>query len=355
MPAIAPTCERLSSMIFGPDPSAILLIFLLAALAVVSAIGLLWVLVALLFARTRGHLRRNPRRYGCLVVVSLVFAGLGGTMWRDFQRIYAESEARQQALNPRLEAELRLGELSFPAGSQAHLVTLDAEDWQGKPQAHGLESLKAIELPEPQDVLGMPVSAIDFSPGYSESRLRLEQDRVIEDWSCAASEWVSFRREAQDTYRPSRWRFDQCNLVPGVHVAGVIWPAGTVLSGDRQGWMLRAEDADDLDIALDGLHLSSLRLYLDSQRRVEKWDGQLARPATLGEWLYPQGTRVRGDERGAWLFSPTGEHDAINQRTGEKVAEGQSILQRRGDTTPVTIKPNSEVGVIDWFVVTPAQ
>ncbi len=144
-------------MIFGPDPSAILLIFLLAALAVVSAIGLLWVLVALLFARTRGHLRRNPRRYGCLVVVSLVFAGLGGTMWRDFQRIDAESEARQQALNPRLEAELRLGELSFPAGSQAHLVTLDAEDWQGKPQAHGLESLKAIELPEPQDVLGMPV------------------------------------------------------------------------------------------------------------------------------------------------------------------------------------------------------
>lgn len=340
-------------MIFGPDPSAILFIFLLAALALVSAIGLLWVLVALLFARTRRHLRRNPWRYGCLVLVGLVFAGLGGAMLREFQRMDAESEARRQALNPRLEAELHLGELSFPAGSQAHLGTLDAEDWQGKPQPHGLESLKSIELAVPVEILGMPVSAIDFSPGYSESSVRLEHDQVVQGWSCTAGVWTSFSRESEDTYRPSRWRFKQCTLVPGVQVAGVSWPAGTIVSGSGQGWMLRAEDADNLDIALDGLHLSSLRLYLDSQRRIERWDGQLARSATLGDWRYPKDTRVRGDERGAWLFSPIGGQDAVNPRTGEKVAEGHSILQRRGDTAPVTIKPNSEVGVIDWFVITP--
>ncbi|KPA94108.1 hypothetical protein [Pseudomonas asplenii] len=342
-------------MIFGPDPSAILFIFLLAALAVVSTIGLLWVLVALLFARTRRHLRRNPWRYGCLIVPGLIFAGLGGAMLREFQRLDAASEAERQALNPRLQAELRLGELSFPVDSQAHLGTLDPEDWQGKPQAHGLDSLKSIELAAPIEILGMPVSAIDFSPGYSDSSVRLEHDQVIQDWPCAAGTWASFRREAQDTYRPSRWRFKECTLVPGVGVAGVTWPAGTVLHGDREGWMLRAEDADNLDIALDGLHLSSLRMYLDSQRRTERWDGQLARSTTLGEWLYPQGTRVRGDERGAWLFSPTGEQDAINRRTGEQIAEGHSILQRRGDATPVSIKPNSEVGVIDWFVLTPSK
>lgn len=201
----------------------------------------------------------------------------------------------------------------------------------------------------------MPVSAIDFSPGYSESGMRLEHDKVVEGWSCSAGVWTSFSRDSEDTYRPSRWRFKQCTLVPDVTVAGVAWPAGTIVSGDGRGWMLRAEDADNLEIALDGLRLSALRMYLDGQRRIDSWEGQLARPATLGEWLYPQGTRVRGDERGARLFSPTGELDAINQRTGEKVAEGRSILQRRGDATPVEVRPNSEVGVIDWFVITPEK
>ncbi|WP_017903050.1 hypothetical protein [Pseudomonas asplenii] len=340
-------------MIFGPDPSVILFIFLLSALAVVGLIGLLWVLVALLFARTRRHLRRNPWRYGCLVVVGLVFAGLGGAMWREFQRIDAESEAKRQALNPRLDAELQLGELSLPAGSQAHLGTLDPEDWQGKPQPHGLQSLKSIELATPVDIQGMPVSAIEFSPIYNQSGVRLVHDQVVQGWSCAAAALVGFTRENQDTYRPSQWHFKECTLVPDVNVAGVTWPAGTILSREGRRWMLRAEDADNLEIALDGLHLSALRLYLDGQRHIDSWEGQLARPVTLGEWLYPRGTRVRGDERGAWLFSPTGRQDALNQRTGEKVAEGRSILQRRGDATPVTIKPNSEVGVIDWFVVTP--
>ncbi|MPQ67792.1 hypothetical protein GC387_14255 [Pseudomonas sp. MWU12-2323] len=35
------------------------------------------------------------------------------------------------------------------------------------------------------------------------------------------------------------------------------------------------------------------------------------------------------------------------------VAQGRSILQQRGVDASVTIKANSEVGVIDWFVMTP--
>ncbi|CAD5201032.1 hypothetical protein [Pseudomonas sp. FEN] len=340
-------------MIFGPDPSAILLLLLLMLLAAISGVGLLWVLVALLFAPLRRHLRRNPRRYACLIALALVFVGLGGVIWRDFQRIDDEQQARQQALNPRLQADLHLGELHFPAGSQAHLGTLDPLSWDGKPQAHGLESLKSIELPAPLEILGLPVVAIDFSPEYDSSRVHLEHDHFVQGWSCAAGSWATFRREMEDTYRPSRWHFSACGLVPGVSIAGVSWPAGTVVHGDGSSWMLRAEDADNLDIALDGLQLVALRMILDPQRRPERWEGQLAQPATLGDWRYPAGTRVWGDSRGAWLFSPTDKQDAVNLRSGEKIAQGRSILQRRGSEASVTIKANSEVGVIDWFVITP--
>ncbi|RBH57330.1 hypothetical protein [Pseudomonas sp. MWU12-2345] len=340
-------------MIFGPDPSVILFISLLVLLTAMSCVGLLWVLVALLFASTRRHLRRNPRRYTCLIAVALVFVGLGGAMWRDFQRIDDEEQARQQALNPRLLVDLHLGELHFPAGSQAHLGTLEPLDWEAKPQAHGLESLKSIELPASFEVLGLPVVAIDFAPGYDNSRVHLEHDHFVQDWHCVAGSWATFRREMEDTYRPSRWHFSGCDLVPGESIAGVNWPAGTVVHGAGSGWMLRAEDGDNLDIALDGLQLAALRMTLDPQREPESWEGQLAQPATLGDWRYPAGTRVRGNARGAWLFSPSGEQDAINLRTGEKVAQGRSILQRRGAEALVAIKANSEVGVIDWFVITP--
>ncbi|WP_248807314.1 hypothetical protein [Pseudomonas sp. MWU13-2100] len=340
-------------MIFGPDPSVILLIFLLVLLAALSGIGLLWVLAALLFAPTRRHLRRNPRRYACLIAVALMFVGLGGVMWRDFQRIDDEQQARQQALNPRLQADLHLGELDFPAGSQAHIGTLEPQSWDGKPQAHGLESLKSIELPASLEVLGLPVVAIDFAPDYDNSRVHLEQDHFVQGWHCVAGSWVNFKREMEDLYRPSRWHFFGCDLVPGVSIAGVSWPVGTVLHGAGSGWMLRAEDADNLDIALDGLQLAALRMTLDPQLRPERWEGQLAQPATLGDWRYPKGTRVRGDARGAWLFSPSGEQDAVNLRTGEQVAQGRSLLQRRGAEASVSIKANSEVGVIDWLVITP--
>ncbi|NWE47203.1 hypothetical protein [Pseudomonas gingeri] len=340
-------------MIFGPDPSVIFLVFLLIALAALSAAGLLWVLVASLFAPTRDHLRRNPRRYAMLILVALVFAGLGGLMWRDFQRIDEEAESQRQALNPRLQADLQLGELHFPAGSQAHIGTLEALDWQGQPQAHGLQSLTSIELLGAVDVLGLPVVALDFSWGSDNARIRLEHDRMVQGWSCAASAWVVFGHAVDDRFRPSRWHFKECALVPGMGVAGVDWPAGTVVSGDRSGWMLRAEDADNLSIALDGLQLATLRMMLDAQRQPLGWQGQLAQPATLGDWRYVAGTRVRGDAGGAWLFSPSRAQDAVNLRTGEKVSLGHSILQRRGNEDSVSIKANAEVGVIDWLEITP--
>jgi len=336
-------------MIFAPDLTVFLLLCLLALM---STVGLLWVLLALLFASTRRHLRRNPRRYALLIALSMVFVGWCGLIWRDSQRIDEEYEARRQALNPLLQAELHLGELHFPVGSQAHINTLEPLDWQGKPQAYGLESLTSIELPGPLEVLGLQVVAIDFSPAYLSSRVQLDQAQVVQGWPCAARGWVGFKREVQDTYQPSRWHFSECGLVPDMSIAGVNWPAGPVVSGDASGWSLRAEDADNLNIALDGLQLASLRMALDAQRQPESWEGQLAQPATLGDWRYATGTRVRGDVKGAWLFSPSGAQDAVNSRTGEKVAQGRSILQRRGDEASVSIKANSEVGVIDWFEIT---
>ncbi|QJI31665.1 hypothetical protein HKK55_24175 [Pseudomonas sp. ADAK18] len=338
-------------MIFGPDPSVILLIGVLMLLAALALVGLLALLAAVLIPRSRRHVLGHPWRYGILTLLALVFVGFGGLMLLEDQRISAQMEQDRQALNPRLEQDLQLGDLHFPAGSQVQLQTLEPLDWQGQPQPHGLQSLKLAEFAQPIEVRGLQVTAIDLMPGYYSSRLRLSQEQTLDGWRCAAGQWVSFNREQETMLQPDRWRFAQCDLATAVRILGIDWPAGTRVMRSSRGWALHAED--DEMLAVDGFRLSYLSLDLDDRRSPKRWDGLLAAPVSFGEWHYPEGTQLRGSVSGVLLFSPSGAGVARNERTGETVTSGRSIQQQRSDGTFLAIKANSEVGVLEWSVLSP--
>ncbi|MBB4817490.1 hypothetical protein HNP29_000847 [Pseudomonas alcaligenes] len=337
--------EGASAMIFGPDPTFILIFGIAVLLAVLSVPGLLALGLALALPRSRRHVLARPWRYGVLGVLLLGFAALGVLMLCEERRMEAERQAEHDALNPRLERDLQLGELVFPAGSQVRLDTFEPLDWQDQPQPHGLESLIEAWLPKPQQVLGLEVDALELPLHYSFSRMRLVRDSVVEGWPCAGNDWVEYRREVEERLQPSRWHFDRCPLVPGSRLFGLEWPLGSLVYGNGYGWTLRVSDSAG-PLPLEGMSLLELNLMLDGDRHLLRWDGRLAEPHALGDWDYSAGTRVRHLDDQRLLLSPTRDAPARNRVSGEQVTFGQSLVQAR-DGRELGRESNERMGVND--------
>ncbi|MCU9951035.1 hypothetical protein [Pseudomonas sp. PDM13] len=332
-------------MIFGPDPTFILIFGIAVLLAVLSVPGLLGLGLALALPRSRRHVLARPWRYGVLGVLLLGFAVLGVLMLCEERRMEAEMQAEHDALNPRLERDLQLGELVFPAGSQVRLDTFEPLDWQDQPRPHGLESLIEAWLPQPQPVLGLEVDALELPLHHYFSRLRLARDSQVDGWPCAGNDWVEYRREVEERLQPSRWHFDRCPLVPGSRLLGVDWPLGSQVYRTGPGWTLRVSNSAGPQ-ALEGMSLLELSLVLDADRALQRWDGRLAEPHALGDWDYPAGTRVRHLDDQRLLLSPTRDAPARNRVDGEQVDFGRSIVQAR-DGRELGRESNERMGVID--------
>ena len=258
------------------------------------------------------------------------------------------AQAQWQALNPRLEQQLQLGELHFPAGSQVKLDSLEPLDWQAQPQLHGLDSLIYAELNQPIEVLGLRVDAIDLPPHHYFSRLRLTDDARVDGWPCGAGGWAEFKREIATRLQPSQWQFTKCDLAAHSLVAGVVWPANSQVYADESGWQLSNDDPAEPPLSFLGLALRELRIELDEARQLRRWEGELGAPLDLGDWHYPAGTAVRWQDPHSWLFSPTRDAKANNRHTGEAISAGHSILQRSRDGKTLGIFANDSMGVIDW-------
>lgn len=334
-------------MISVPSPDLFILIGLFILLSLLAGSGLLLMLLALLFGRSRSHLRRHPKRYIGLSLLLLLLLMPGLLLQLEQRRAEAASKARWQALNPRLEQELRLGELRFPAGSQVRLDTLEPLDWRDQPQPYGLDSLIYAELSQPVTLLGLRVDAIDLPPQHYFSRLRLTHPEAVHGWPCAAG-WVEFKREIETRLQPSQWRFSACSLTVHSVVASVSWPANSQVHATESGWQLRNDHPAEPPLQFLGLSLRELQLELDGARQLRRWEGELGAPFTLGDWQYAAGTAVRWQDGERWLFSPTRDAKANNRQTGEAIGAGRSIQQRSRDGKTLGVFANEQVGASTW-------
>ncbi len=335
-------------MIPVPSADLFILLGLLILLSLLAASGLLLMLLALVFGRSRRHLRRHPKSYVGLSLLLLVLLMPGALIKWQQQRDATAAQAQRQALNPRLEQQLQLGELRFPADSQVKLDSLEPLDWQEQPQLHGLDSLVYAELSQPIEVLGLRVDAIDLPPHHYFSRLRLTDNARVDGWPCGAGGWVEFKREIETRLQPSQWQFHQCQLATQTTVAGVVWPANSQVYADESGWQLSNADPAEPPLSFLGLTLRELRIELDEARRLRRWEGELGAPLNLGDWHYPAGTAVRWQDPHSWLFSPTQDAKANNHHTGAAISAGHSILQRSRDGKTLGVFANDSMGVIDW-------
>jgi hypothetical protein len=343
-------------MIPVPPLELFIVVGLLYLLSMAAGTGLLLMLLGLLFNRSRQHLGRYRKSYSGLSLLLLILLLPGVLLKLEALRSSAAYQAHREALNPRLQQDLQLGELRLPAGSQVKLDTLEPLDWQDQPQPYGLASVLYAELSQPIVVLGLDVDALDLPPSYYYSKVRLTHAQTVHNWPCVAGGWVEFSREVATRLQPSQWQFKQCTLAAHSEVAGVSWPANSRVYIDESGWELSNDQPVEPALNFLGLQLRELRLKLDQARQLSRWEGELGAPLRLGDWQYPAGTAVRWQDADTWLFSPAADGQAHNRQTGATVTAGHSIQQRRRDGVTLGVFANATVGVIDWvqFDASPA-
>lgn len=318
-----------------------LLAGVLLQLVLVSFVGLPALLIACFVKRWRQVMLRHPRTFSAL---GLVFSTVVvRTLWSEVREVLDA-----QALNPRLEQDLQLGGLRFPAGTQVQLATWKPLDIYDQPHVHGLQSLKYAEFAEPQSIMGVQVTALELPESGDYARVQLASDQVVDGWPCAGGSWVTLDAAADVRLQPGRWTLDSCTLATQAVVQGVSWPVGSLVSHHTHEYIVQTLGAAHPPVVVEGIGLASLTLKLNEQRQRWRWEGQLADTMTLGDWEYPRGMSVRQDEVQTLLFSPSSDYAARNLRTGETLAAGHSILQRRADGSTLWIKPNAELGVPDW-------
>lgn len=324
-------------MIPVADPSGFFIAGLLVLIAWISAFGLAGLLLSLCCSGPRRYWQQRQFRGLLLVMTLLVLILPGmGLQW-DMRRYQQEQQARLLALNPMLDQALKLGELELPAGSRLTLDTLEPLDWQNQPQPYGLQSVKYAELPTPQMVLGLQVTALDLPPRHYFSKMRLTVDQPLGGWTCAGGEWVEFAREIEAQYRPSEWRWRECLLASGNHSGGLEWPRLTQIRREDSAWHLIAPE--DALIELDGLPLLGVQMRTNANGDRRESEGELANSLTVGDWLHAAGTRVR-QQLGDWLFSPPRNAASVNSKTGQRIEHGKLLRQRIADGQLIEVEDN---------------
>lgn len=106
-------------------------LYLLLILCGASAAGLVSLVMALRHPEKRQRLRKRLWLHVPLTLAMLFFVGLGLKFVWGMVALSVAQQERTQALNPRLQADLQLDELHFPAGTLVKLDTLDPVDWKG--------------------------------------------------------------------------------------------------------------------------------------------------------------------------------------------------------------------------------
>jgi hypothetical protein len=115
-------------------------------------------------------------------------------------------------------------------------------------------------------VLGLSVDALDLPLSYYYSKVRLTHAQTVDNWPCAAGDWVEFTREVATRLQPSKWQFERCTLAAHSVVAGVSWPANSWVYADKLGWLLSNEQPAEPALSFVGLPLRELRLSLAACR-----------------------------------------------------------------------------------------
>lgn len=333
------------------NTGALGLLGILLLLGLLGLCGLLLLAVLLLRAGSRAALRRHPWRSGLLTLLSLLLSMPALLLLVELHQQQAAQQARAEALNPTLQEPLQLDGVHFPAGTRVQLQRLEPQnDWaSGAPLAYGLASLQRASFSTPQVIRGLQVTALEAPSSYFYSSLQLAHDQTVEGWPCAATVPVEYRREIVDRLQPQNWRLQACGLQAQAHLAGVVWPAGSQLLREGDGWRLRysRSDTGQPAVAHAGMQLEWLDMDLDAEGRPLRWQGSLAAPLRLGGVEYAARTDVQALAEGRLLFSPR-RAPAYDHQRQRSIAPGRSLLQA-ADGRVLREADNAELGVIDWL------
>lgn len=330
------------------NPLAMLLGSLFLLVSILCLCGLTVLLAACLHSPARRFMVARRWWFGLLAV----FLAAGSLPTLEFMRWQLDHWLERRALNPRLDNEQVLGDLTLPAGTRVWLARLEPfRDLSGKPLPYGLQSLKRAEFgPAPGVLLGMQVRSLDLDAGRGLAELELMEAADLQGWACSADGSVSFNYPFGAPFTLADWRLESCTLVPGSKVAGIVWPGKvTVRAVEKGRWQL---EADSTPVRISGLNVRLDNLWVDGANgQLQGWRGELAEPLELGPMQYSAKTRVR-DYHGNLLFSPVADAPAHEGRLGKTIEPDLSVEQSAAGEV-LGVYPNEAVGVVDWFIMVP--
>lgn len=330
------------------SPLAMLLGFAVLSAGALSMIALIALGFSLLVPAWRARLRGRWKSWSLLAALLLLLATPAARMsWYLYEQ-QLENDASRQAHNPRLEEELLLGEITFPAGTQVRLERAGPENhWRsGEALPYGLQTLDQAQFEAPVSIRGLDVVRLEASASRYFTKLRLTRDQVVDTWPCAAGHDVEFLREPDDRLRPSAWRFQSCTLQADALLVEVVWPQGSQVYANGNGWVLQVPGVDGPAVDYRGMRLNGLRVALAEDAALHYWDAELAGSARFGTMHYDSGTRVRGFANGDLRFTPE-ENGAVDDN-GERPPAEHSVFQT-GDGELIEIRSNQAAGVIRWM------
>lgn len=309
------------------------------AVVMAAFFGLAVLLTMLCVPSWRRSLLRHPRKGGVLALICLPVVGM--TIWQLISSV-ADTIGR----NFRLQHDVQVEALSLPAGTLLHLMVLEPLDKDGQPQIHGLASLDTAHFPAPHSLMGAQVTSLQMY-GRTTAELRLASDQVIDGWPCASGTLMTVHFDEEFRLHPKRWQFGGCTLVAGTQIAGVTWPADSHVENQGREYSVSHWRRSE-SISIQGIELSNATMRLDDHRKLLRWDGQLQKPMTLGEWQYPREMHVGQDRPRTLMFTSNTSLTAQNLRTGDSLKPNVSILQGIPGDAVRWIEPNAEIDVLDW-------
>lgn len=330
------------------SPLAMLLGLALLSAGALSLVGLVALGLSLLVPAWRARLRRRWKTWSLLAALLLLLATPAAWMSCYLYEQQREDDASRQAHNPRLEEELLLGEITFPAGTQVRLQrAVPGQHWHsGEALPYGLQTLDRAQFEAPVSIRGLDVERLEAPALRYFTALRLARDQVIDSWPCAAGHDVEFRREPEDRLRPSAWRFQSCTLQADALLVDIVWPQGSRVFASENGWVLQVPGATEPAVDYRGMRLNGLRVGLGEDVQLQYWDAELAGSTRFGTMRYDSGTRVWGFANGDLRFTPE-ENGALDDN-GERPPAEHSVFQT-ADGELIAIRSNQAAGIIRWM------